>query len=72
MEENGSDVVKMAVEGEQAASRLVRPDLDLVIVATRYEQGLCLMKVDSTDWSIVLLESVDQGTHTVVPKLDGG
>jgi len=32
MEEDGSDVVKMAVKGEEASSSLVRPDFDLIVV----------------------------------------
>jgi hypothetical protein len=32
VEEDGPDIVQMAVQGEQASSGLVRPDLDLVII----------------------------------------
>jgi hypothetical protein len=40
VEEDGADVVEMAVEGEETAAGLVRPDLDLVVVTTRHEEGL--------------------------------
>lgn len=40
VEEDGPDVVEMAVQGEQTAAGLVRPDLDLVVVTARYKQGL--------------------------------
>lgn len=33
VEENGADVVQVAVQGEQAAASLVGPDLDLVVIA---------------------------------------
>jgi hypothetical protein len=59
MEEDGSDVVEMAVEGEEASSSLVRPDFDLVIVTARDEKRLCLMKVDTTDGTIVFLETIN-------------
>lgn len=29
------------------------------------------MKVNSTDRAVVLLETVDEGSHAIVPKLDG-
>lgn len=72
MEENGSDIVEMAVKGEQATSCLIRPDLDLVVVATRDEEGLCLVEVNTTNWSIMFFESIDQCSHTIVPELNGG
>ena len=70
VEENGADVVKVAVEREKAATCLVRPNLDLVVIATGDEQGLSLVKVDASNGSIVLFESVDQRAHSIVPKLD--
>jgi hypothetical protein len=59
MEEDGSDVVEMAVKGEEASSSLVRPDFDLIVVTARDEKRLCLVKVDTTDRTIVLLEPVN-------------
>lgn len=70
MEINCSDVIEMAIEGEEAASRLQRPNLDLVIVTSRDEEGLCFMEVDAADGTIMFFESIDQCSHTVVPKLD--
>ena len=40
MEEDGADIVEVAVEGEEAPACLVRPDLDLVVVTARYKKGL--------------------------------
>lgn len=72
MEEDGSNIVEMPIEGEQTTSTLVRPDLDLVIVAARNEQGLCSVKVDSSDGAVVFLEPVNERAHSVVPQLNGG
>lgn len=71
VEENGSDVVEMAVESKEAASSLVGPDLDLVVVASRNEERLGLVEVDTSNRSIVFLEAINQGSHSVIPKLDG-
>ena len=67
MEENRSDVVEMATESEETPSCLIRPHFDLVIVSTRHKQGLCLVKVNSSDRAIVLFESINECPHTVVP-----
>ena len=40
VEEDGADVVQVAVECKEAAPSLERPDLDLVVVTARYEEGL--------------------------------
>lgn len=72
MKENGSDIVEMAIQCEEASSGLVRPDFDLVIVAARYEEGLCFMKIDAADRAIVLFESIYQCSHPVIPELDCG
>jgi len=67
VEEDGADIVKMAIEGEEAATSLKRPDLDLVVVTTGHEEGLGLVEVDTSYRAIVFFEAVDQGAHTVVP-----
>jgi hypothetical protein len=72
VEEDGSDVVEMAAEGEEAAAGLQRPDLDLVIVTAGNEERLGLVEIDASNGTIVLLKSVDEGSHAVVPELNGG
>lgn len=64
-----SDIVQVAQQREQTASQLVVPDFDLVIIASRYKQGLRLVKVDTANWAIMLVKSVDERAHAVVPKL---
>lgn len=72
VEEDGSDIVKMAVEGEQAAPGLVGPDLDLVVVTARDEERLGLVEIDTSDGAIVFLEAINQCSHSVIPELDSG
>lgn len=72
MEKDGSDVVEMSIECEEAPPGLVRPHLDLVVVTTGNEEGLGLVEVDAADRPIVFFESINQCAHTVVPKLDRG
>jgi hypothetical protein len=72
VEENGSDIVEVAIQGEEASSCLVGPDLDLVVVAATDEEGLGSVEVASADGAVVFLEAINQVTHAVVPKLDGG
>jgi hypothetical protein len=72
VEKNGSDVVEMAVQGEEAATCLVGPDLDLIVVSAGDEERLRLMKVDSANRAVMFLKSVDERAHAVIPKLDCG
>ena len=67
VEEDCSDIVQVTIECEQASPCLIRPHLDLVVVAARYEEWLCLVKVNATDWAIMFLKSVNQSSHTIVP-----
>lgn len=67
VEENRANIVQMAIEGEEAPPTLVRPDFDLVVIPPRYEQRLSLVEIDTPDWPIMLLESVYQRAHTIVP-----
>ena len=67
VEEDGADIVEMTVKGEEAATSLKRPDLDLVVVTTRHEEWLRLVEIDTSYRAIVFLEAVNQGSHTIVP-----
>lgn len=70
MEENGADVVEMAIQREEASPCLVAPDLDLVVVAATHKQRLRLVEVDAANWAIVLFKSINQSSHAVVPELN--
>lgn len=67
MEEDGPDIVQMAIEREETPPALIRPDLDLIIISTRHKQGLCLVKVDASYGAIVLFKAVYQGAHAIIP-----
>ena len=67
VEEDGPNVIQVAIEGEETSSALIRPDLDLVVVPTRYEQRLCLMEVYASNGPIMLLEPIYQGSHAIIP-----
>ena len=56
MELHGTNVVQVAHQREQAAAQLVIPDLDLVVITARHKQRLRGMKVDATNWTLMLLE----------------
>lgn len=72
VEEHRTDVIQVTVEGEEASSCLVRPHLDLVVVAAGDEERLSPVEVDATDRTIMLFKSINQGAHTIIPKLNGG
>jgi hypothetical protein len=67
VEEDGANIVEMAVEGKEAATSLERPDLDLVIITTGHEERLCLVEIDTSYGTIVFFEAVNQGSHAVIP-----
>lgn len=67
VEEDGSDIIQMPIQREEASSGLRRPHLDFVVVSSGYEERLCLVEVDASDGAIVLFEAVNQGSHAVVP-----
>jgi hypothetical protein len=67
VEENRPDVIQMTIEGEEATACSKRPDFDLVVVTSGYEQRLGAMEVDTSDGAVVLLEPIYQGPHAVVP-----
>ncbi len=72
VEEDRPHIVEMSVQGKKTSSRLIRPHLDLVVVAARYEKRLCLVEVNPSDRAVMLLKSINQCSHTVVPELDCG
>lgn len=67
MEHSGPDVIEMTQQGEDASTLLVVPNLDLVIVAPGNEQRLLIVETYATYRSVVLVEFVEQGAHTIVP-----
>eukprot|EP00967_Tisochrysis_lutea_P014290 scaffold16053_cov21-Tisochrysis_lutea.AAC.1 len=69
MKLDGADVVQVAQQREQAASKLIVPDLDFVIITTGHKQGLRAVEVHPSHRAIVLIKAVNEGAHAVVPQL---
>ena len=67
MEEDGAHIVQVAVEGKETSPRLVRPDFDFVVITARNEQWLCFVEIDASYWTIMLLETINQCSHPIVP-----
>ncbi len=67
VEEDRANIVQMAIESEEAPPTLVGPDFYLVVIPPRYKQRLSLVEIDTPDRPIMLLESVYQRAHTIVP-----
>lgn len=71
MKKHSSNIIQVTVECEDTSPCLVRPNLDLVVIAARYEERLRLVKVDASDRSIMLFESINESSHPIIPQLDG-
>lgn len=67
MEEDGADIIQVSIQSEETSPGLMRPDLDLVVISAGDEQRLSLMKVYTSDRSIMLFEAVNEGPHAIVP-----
>lgn len=70
MEEYRSDIIQMAIQCEQASPCLITPHLDLVIITSGHEEGLSRVEVNGSNGAIVLFESIDEGSHAIIPELN--
>jgi hypothetical protein len=70
VEENGTNIVQMSSQSEEASFRIVVPDFYAIVIASRNKHWLSLVKVDSSNWSIVLFESFNESSHAVIPELN--
>ena len=66
VEEDGSNVVEMAIEREETAPGLIRPDLDLVVIAARHEQRLDIKSVPAS----TLFSTAMHWTHLSLVEID--
>ena len=66
MEHSGPDVVKMTQQREDAASLLVIPHFDLIIVSARDKKRLLFVEIHSSHGSIVLVKLVKKRAHPKV------
>ena len=60
----------MARQCEDTPFQPVVPDLDFRVITSGHEERLVRVEVHGAHWPFVLLESVYQGSHPVVPELD--
>jgi hypothetical protein len=67
---DSSDVIQMSKKSKQTPMQLVVPDLDFVIISSRYEERLRIVKMYTANRSIVLVEAIDESSHPEVPELD--
>lgn len=67
VEEHRPDVIQMAIQRKQTSPRLITPHLDLVVVASGHEEGLGWVEVNGSNGAIVLLESINQRSHAIIP-----
>lgn len=57
----------MAIQCEKTSPGLVIPDFDLVVVTPGDEEGLGRVKVNASNRTIVLFESVNESSHAIIP-----
>ena len=62
-----SDVIQVTQEGKETAAQFVVPDLDLVVISTRYNQGVGQVKINATDGSVVLFKSINDSADAIIP-----
>ncbi len=67
VEKHRSDIIQMSIECEKASSALVGPDLNLIVVPPRHEQGLRFVEINASYRPIVLLKPINKGAHAIVP-----
>lgn len=72
MKEDCAHIVQMAIQCEKTSPRLIRPDFDFIVVPARDKERLCFVKVDPSDRAVMFFESINEGTHSIVPQLNGG
>jgi len=70
VKEYSSYIIQVTIECKDASPCLVRPNLDLVVVSPRYEKRLGLVKVDASDRPVMLFESINESSHTIIPQLN--
>lgn len=60
----------MSKQSEHAATVLVVPYFDFVVISSGYKEGLLVVKADAPDWPIVLIILLEECAHSIVPELN--
>ena len=67
MELNCPDIIQVPQKSKETTAEFVIPDFDFVVITSTDQQGLGHVKIDSTDGSIVLFETINDSAHAIVP-----
>lgn len=70
MEKRCSNIIHVTMECEQTFTLFVIPNFDFVVVTTRDEQGLVLVKVYTTYRPLMFFKFIDKSAGSVVPQLN--
>jgi hypothetical protein len=70
MELHSTNVVQVAEESEEATPQFIVPHLNLVVIPSRDEERLRLMEMDAPNGTFMLIESVNECAHSIIPQLD--
>jgi hypothetical protein len=70
MELHSPNVVQVAEESEEATPQFIVPHLNLVVIPSRDEERLRLMEMDAPNRTFMLIKSVNQCAHSIIPQLD--
>ena len=63
-------IVSMTCEREHALLGLVVPDLDSMVISSTDKHGLCIMKCDTSNWTIMVFELIDESLGSVIEQID--
>jgi hypothetical protein len=67
MKANSTNVVQVSQQSEKTSTQLVVPDFNAIVVSATNYEGLRLMEVYTSHGAVVLVETVKESTHPVVP-----
>lgn len=70
MENSCANVVQVPKQREDASLLLIVPYFNLEVVATGYEKRLLVVKCDSSNGAVVLIELFQQVANAIVPQLN--
>ena len=67
MEKHGSDIVQVTIQGENALASDEGPHPDQIVVTTGHKKRLRWVEIDTSNWTLMILKTVDKSAHTVIP-----
>lgn len=70
MEFDSTHIVSMTSESEHAFLCLVVPDFDAMVITTTDKHGLRVMESDTTNWTIMIFELLNQRLSSIIKQID--